>query len=68
MTNQTDRLERIEKLLALNIANDLEELDAIEVLHKVGYNSNEIGLFTRMNPSTVRDKIADLRESGRIDD
>lgn len=43
MSTQTEHLNRIEKLLAMSMANEMDHPDAIEMLHKVGYNSKEIG-------------------------
>lgn len=61
-----ERLERIERLLALNLIDDKDTLEAVKLLHLSNYNSKEIGELIGISASTVRDKISDLRESGEI--
>lgn len=63
-----EKLERIESLLAFNLIEDMEELEAVFLLHMVGYSSTEIGEYLNMSSSTVRNRIQKLREEGRIDD
>lgn len=62
-----ETLNRIERLLALNLVADKETLDAVELLHRADYSSREIGAFLGISPSTVRNKIGKLREAGKID-
>lgn len=64
---EEDTLEQIERLLVLNLIDDKESEDAVKLLHRADYNSSEIGDFVGMSPSTVRNKISDLRDSGEID-
>lgn len=64
----SETLEQIEKLLALNLIDDKEDVQAVQLLHRAGYTSAEIGNYIGMSPSTVRNKVSDLREKGRIND
>lgn len=66
MAGEND-LEQIEKLLALNLIQDKNEYESVKLLHRAGYNSKEIGNYTGINPSTVRDKISELRDKGELD-
>lgn len=64
---EEETLKRIEKLLAHNLVNDMDEMEAIAILYKVGYNSTEIGEYLGKSPSTVRDRFGDLRSQGVIE-
>lgn len=65
--DDTDTLEQIENLLALNLLQGKEERESVKLLYRAGYNSNRIGEFIGMNPSTVRNRIGDLQDEGEID-
>lgn len=62
-----DTLEQIEDLLALNLVQDKEDREAVKLLYRAGYSSSRIGEFIGMNPSTVRNRIAELRDEGEIE-
>lgn len=62
------RLENIEKLLALNITEEIDEEKSLIILSKMDYSSKELGQLMDMNPSTVRSKISQLREEGKLND
>lgn len=68
MSVQQDQLERVEKLLALNLIQDKQDKEAVLLLHRADYNSSEIGEFLGISASTVRDKISELRDEGEIND
>lgn len=68
MSTQQDQLERVEKLLALNLIQDKQDKEAVLLLHRADYNSSEIGEFLGISPSTVRNKTSELREEGKIND
>lgn len=60
-------LTQIERLLVLNLIDGKTHLDAVKLLHRAGYSSTDIGHFLGLSPSTIRNKIAKLRETGEID-
>lgn len=62
-----DTLEQIEQLLVLNLIDGKEPKDAIKLLYRADYTSSEIGDFVGMSPSTVRNKVSELRDAGEID-
>lgn len=62
----SEALDQIEKLLVLNLIDGKEDVEAVRLLHRADYTSSEIGEFIGMSPSTVRNKISDLRDAGEI--
>ncbi|WP_436906708.1 sigma factor-like helix-turn-helix DNA-binding protein [Halosimplex marinum] len=65
---EVDQLERVEKLLALNLIQDKQDKEAVLLLYRADYNSAEIGEFLGISASTVRNKISKLRNEGKIND
>ena len=68
MTEKKDRLRNIEKLLAMNLAENRKDNEIIKILHRIDYTSKEIGTVVGIPDGTVRRKISELREEGEIDD
>lgn len=68
MTDMEDTLENIEKLLALNIAEDKTEEKAIQILLKVDYTHSEIGEIIGRPEGTVSRKISEMKKNGDKDE
>jgi DNA-binding Lrp family transcriptional regulator len=62
------KLDDIKELLALSIVYDSNQNQAIQALHKIDYTSKEIANFVDLSPSTIRDRISDMRDKGIIDE
>lgn len=66
--SERETLERVERLLALNLVDGKERDRAIKLLYRADYTSAEIGEFLGMNSSTVRGRVRNLKDEGEIND
>lgn len=69
MCTEKPQLDRIEKLLALNLVKDLDdENQQIKLLFNAGYTQKEISGLLGMNHNTVKTKVRRMRKAGEIND